>query len=177
MANGHGGARDGAGRKSKAEIYKSEIQTFNDACARSLAQRFDALDALAEGAERTEERYELALSLMVDDTKTNPSGAVVKIKRQLFPQAGPDEMRLVERKVITLEPDRAANEYLVDRVMGKPVQQVDLPEESNVGGALLEAFGGSLVKAYGNTGADDNRADDDRDDHRSAAAEGTEAGG
>ncbi len=167
MANGHGGARDGAGRKSKAEVYKSEIQTFNDACAQSLRQRFDALDALAEGAERTEERYELALSLTVDDTEMNPSGVVVKIKRQLFPHAGPDEMKLVERKVVTLEPDRAANEYLVDRVMGKPVQQVDLPEDSNVGGALLETFGGSLVKAYGDDGIDDG----------GAAPEGAAAGG
>ena len=126
MSNGHGGARPGAGRKTKAELYESESRAFNDACAAGLMDRLRALERIAEGAERVEERYELALGIVVDDHETNPSGVIVKVKRQLFPDAGEDEMVLVERKVITLEPDRGANEYLANRILGKPTQAIEL---------------------------------------------------
>ena len=127
MANGHGGAREGAGRTAKAVKYGTEIT----ATERYIADRLEELRlnefALATGgAVRTEECWELALGIVVDSHETNPSGVIVKTKKQLFPDAKQDDMVLVSKKVITPEPDRAAIEYLIDRILGKPTQAMEL---------------------------------------------------
>ncbi len=127
MANGHGGARPGAGRPAKADKYEPEIT----ATERKIADRLPELlerefDLATGGAERVECLYELALGITVDSHAENPSGVVVKVKKQLFPHAEPDEMVLVSRKVITPEPDRAAIEYLIDRILGKPTASVEM---------------------------------------------------
>lgn len=143
MANGHGGTREGAGRPAKAVTYEPEITTAERTIADHLPELVDHELALATGgAERVEEMYELALGIVVEDTRENPSGTVVKIKRQLFPQAAPDEMVLVSKKVITPEPDRAAIEYLIDRILGKPVQSTEVTGKD---GGPLEIDDASLT--------------------------------
>ena len=123
----HGGARPGAGRKPKAEKYEPEISAAERRIADRLPELLEHEFALATGgAERVESLHELALSIVVDSHETNPSGVIVKTKKQLFPNAAPGEMVLVSRKVITSEPARAAIEYLVDRILGKPTQAVEL---------------------------------------------------
>jgi glucose dehydrogenase len=46
-------------------------------------------------------------------------------------------------------PDRKANEYLVDRVAGRPVAAVEGEINHNAGDSLIAAFGASVAKIYG----------------------------
>lgn len=150
MANGHGGPRPGAGRPAKAEKYGGQIAAAEDHIADRLPELLEREFALATGgAERVERVYELALGILIDDTALNPSGTVVKIKRQLFPNAQPDALVLVSEKRVTPEPDRAAIEYLIDRILGKPTASIEAEVKTDMGDAFLTAFGGALTKIYG----------------------------
>lgn len=127
---GRGGKRAGAGRKTKEATKLRE--DFNAATNQTLIgwlpDLLKNLKKLADGGfERVEEKFE--------------ADPVV-----------PGLMVLVERKREVAEPDRAANEYLVNRLLGRPKQAV---EHSGPDGAPM-AFESVVAKFYGaRSSADD----------------------
>jgi hypothetical protein len=119
MAGTNGGARPGAGRKSKAEQHKGAITRAEKRIADRLPELIDNMFALAEGVAVQE----------VDD------------KGQV--------------KVFTRPPDRQANEYLINRIMGKPTERLE--QSGPEGSAIpLQVFASDLKRAYGD---DDGSAD------------------
>lgn len=90
----HGGARQGAGRRAKAEVHRDSIRVAEGKIRDRLPDIVDWLMALAEGVQ-------------VEDTDL--TGRAVVYRKP---------------------PDRAACEYLMDRIMGKPTQPVELRERA-----------------------------------------------
>jgi hypothetical protein len=90
MAGPNGGARPGAGRKPKAQVYESEITKADRRIAKNLVRYIENMEQLADG-------------LMLEETDT----------------------RTGRTRVYTTAPDRQANEYLINRIMGKPTERVD----------------------------------------------------
>jgi hypothetical protein len=116
MAGQNGGARPGAGRKRKATKYETAIQKAEKQLADTLPALIDNLTILANGGyERIEEEWV-------------PAGLVTvgagEHWRLAFPNEDPDKLVMVKRKSSIADKDRSANTYLVDRVMGKPIQKV-----------------------------------------------------
>lgn len=106
----HGGKRVGAGRKrAEAKTLRAEILAE---CDKLICDNLSKLIAnmlkLANGGyERVEEKWQPAEG---ESLEVNP------------------RMTLVERKVSTAEPDRFANVYLIDRILGRPRQSVEVVE-------------------------------------------------
>jgi hypothetical protein len=86
VANGHGGARPGAGKKPTRELYASKVRQAEKRIADRLPDIADAL---------------LRRALGVSVQTVDKDGGVV---------------------VYTEPPDVKAAAYLLDRIMGKPVQ-------------------------------------------------------
>src|SRR5262245_37492327 len=117
MANGHGGARAGAGRPRKAEKYASQIAQAEDRIADRLSERVEKLEYLANGGyEQIEEEYLPAGLIFVG------SGEWATLA---FPDLPPEQLVCVKRKRSVAAPDRAANIYLIDRIAGKPTARVE----------------------------------------------------
>ena len=161
MANGHGGARPGAGRKTKAEKYGSKMDAGDAFVARNLLKYYGNLDKLADGGvELVKETWKAACTVLVDDLAKEPlTGEIVidnrgkptKIHASAFPDLDPDTLVLVTRTVERTEPNVIANQYLIDRLQGKPTASVEAEIKSDVGDALINAFGGALTKIYGSS--------------------------
>lgn len=158
MANGHGGARAGAGRKSRAEKYGAKMDAGDKFVAERLLKFYKNLETLADGgAERVREVWKPAGMVLVDDVVKDAGGLIVtdgrgkptKTHSSAFPDLDPETLVLVERRVEIVEADRAANEYLIDRLQGRPTASVEAEITTDLGGALIEAFGGALTKIYG----------------------------
>jgi hypothetical protein len=131
---GRGGARPGAGRKPKAETHETAIAGAEKRLADRLPVTIGTLEELADGGLQTvEEIYEPAGTIFVDATETVIDGKgnprPVRVKVPAFPDLDPAEMVLVKRVVSHLAPDRAANIYLADRIMGKPKERHELSGE------------------------------------------------
>lgn len=90
MAANHGGARPGAGRKPKADLFATPIRRAEKRIADRLPFLVDKLMELSEG-------------VLVEGTRMDGSPYVYRTP-----------------------PDRQAATYLVDRIMGKPAQSVDI---------------------------------------------------
>jgi hypothetical protein len=88
MANGHGGARPGAGRKRKAEKFEGEVAAAERRIADRLPRLIDNLFKLADG---------------------------VAVERETR-----DGVEVFESP-----PDRDANKYLIDRILGRPTERVE----------------------------------------------------
>jgi hypothetical protein len=119
-----GGPRPGSGRKPKAtRLVVSDVNRLTrDQVEEWLPKLLSNLKILADGGfERVEEKF-----------SRNQAGDLV----------------LIERKVSIAEPDRAANEYLINRLLGKPTerQEVSGPE----GNAIPLVFEQAIMKIYGN---------------------------
>jgi hypothetical protein len=126
VANGHGGARPGAGRKTRAERFARPIASAERQIADKLSELVQTeLQLALEGGERVEERYAAAGTVLIEDVIEPPEGRPVKVKRPAFPDKPADELVLVERKVTTLGPDRQAVEYSIDRILGKPMVAIE----------------------------------------------------
>lgn len=115
-----GGPRPGSGRPTKdvtklrAEIVAETEKVICDA----LPQLIKNMIILANGGyERVEEKW------------TPRDIEVVVVPKGSTPP--PPELILTERKVSIAEPDRGANQYLIDRILGKPKQQVDVNDVTN----------------------------------------------
>lgn len=125
---GNGGARPGAGRKRKDEKHETAIAQAEGRIVDRLPHIIDNMFHLAMGGyERVEEQYAPAGSLYV---------GYGEHQTPMYPDKPDDELVLIKRVVSFADKDRAANVYLIDRIMGKPTQQTELS------GSL------SLVKGY-----------------------------
>lgn len=100
-----GGARPGAGRKRKAEIYHFPIKDAEGRISERLPKYIDLLDELAHG---------------------------VRVQAQTE-DGSP--------YVYTTPPNRQAIEYLINRVMGKPVERKEQGDPGEfVGVKVLKGF-------------------------------------
>lgn len=149
MANGWGGARANAGRKKKAEIFASEIAAAERRVADRLPRLLANLEQLADGGyEQVTETYEPAGLIQITKEVITKDGTV-SVKELAFPELPPDELVCVRRTRTVAAPDRAANVYLVDRILGRPVAAVEADVEVNAGEELRSVFAGVVAKIYG----------------------------
>jgi hypothetical protein len=120
---GHGGARPRAGRKPKRTKYQLTVVEAEDKIVDHLPEIVDNLIALANGGyERMEYEYQAA-GAFTHQVK-DEDGTVRTVLT--FPDKKPDEMILIRKKKTFADKDRAANTYLVDRILGKPTQKQDI---------------------------------------------------
>ncbi len=132
---GSGGSRPGAGRKAKAEKYKQPINRAEKQIVDKLPERIEKLEYLADGGyQRVKEKYQPAGLVFREEQTVDDQGRSSTVKVPAFPDLDPTDMVLVERTSETAEPDRAANIYLVDRIMGKPTVRQEITGED--GGAI-----------------------------------------
>lgn len=107
-----------AGRPRKADQYAGEIASGERRIADRLPDLIDNMFVLANGGyERVEEQWAPAGSLYVG------SGDSL---RRMYPDKPGDEMVLVRRVLSIADKDRAANQYLIDRIMGKPTERQEM---------------------------------------------------
>lgn len=129
MANGHGGARAGSGRKRISERYASQVEAFHDRAAADLDTRYQALAFLADGGfEEVEELWEPAGLVTIQKTLETADG-VIRVSELAFPHLSPEQLVCVQRKKKIAAPDRKANEYLIDRVAGRPTQAIEVDSD------------------------------------------------
>jgi hypothetical protein len=95
MANGHGGARPGAGRKARADKHAGQIAAAEQKIADRLPDLVENLLILASGA-------------WVQGDKCDDQGKPL---------------------VYLTPPDRSANVYLLDRILGKPTNRCEVSGE------------------------------------------------
>ncbi len=113
----HGGSRPGSGRKRKADKFAKPIAAAEQRIVDHLPQLIDNMLELANGGyEQVEEKWLPAALVTVG------SG---EYELPAFPDKPGDELVLVERKTSIADRDRAANQYLIDRIMGKPTERVE----------------------------------------------------
>jgi hypothetical protein len=133
-----GGSRPGAGRPRKNDRNQTPVADAEKRCADRLPRTFDNLEQLADGEAiqlEAEDTWQAAGTVVIQVGLFDDEGQAIidekgkpKLTRKLaFPDRDPEELVLVkrERKKIEYPPDRQANEYLADRVMGKPRQSVE----------------------------------------------------
>jgi len=129
-----------AGRPRKAEKYAAPIAAFEDRAADSLPERYEALTLLAEGGfEQIEEIWEPAGLIYVGSGES---------RSLAFPNLPPEQLVCVRRVRSIAAPDRAANIYLVDRILGKPTAEIDAKVDVPEDGALA-GFLAAVTKIYG----------------------------
>lgn len=140
MANGHGGARAGAGRKPNNEKYKLQITALSDRIAGSLDDRYDALDLLARGGfEQITESWEPAGLIEVTKQVVTNDGTV-NVRELAFPHLDPEQLVCVRRTRSFAAPDRKANEYLINRIAGTPTQHIEADLDGD--GPLFKVYVG-----------------------------------
>jgi hypothetical protein len=123
---GSGGARPGAGRKRKADQFAGAIARAEKKIADRLPELVDNMLILANGGyERVEEQWAPAGSLWIG------SG---EFQRRMYPDRDPNELVLVKRTVSIADRDRQANEYLINRILGKPIERQEI---GGVDGGLI----------------------------------------
>lgn len=149
MGNGHGGKRAGAGRPRKAEQYAAQIAAAEARIADRLLERVDALEFLAKGGYEEVEEVQRPAGLIQITEEVITSDGTVNVKRLAFPDLDPTTLVTVEKKKRIAAPDRRANEYLLDRILGKPTQAIEGDIEHNVSDDLVAAFGAAVAKIYG----------------------------
>lgn len=140
-----GGARVGAGRKPRAEKFARPIAAAEKRIADRLPELVDNLLLLAAGGiEQVEERYEPAGLVQVDDyeevQREGRRSRQHKVKRPAYPKAPAEQMVLVERRVTHTLPDRAALQYLIDRILGRTTSRMVTDVTS--GGEPLKLYAG-----------------------------------
>jgi len=139
MANGHGGARAGAGRKPNNEKYKLQITALSDQIAASLLDRYEALDLLARGGfEEISETWEPAGLIFRDEVLPDDDGKLIRTRVLAFPDLGPTDLVCIRRVRSVAAPDRRANEYLINRIAGTPTQHLEADVDSD--GPLFKVY-------------------------------------
>jgi hypothetical protein len=110
------------GRPKKSEKHAGAVAKAEKQIADRLPSLIENMLHLAYGGyERVEEQWAPAGSLFIGTGKD---------AMPMYPDKDTDEMVLVKRTVSIADKDRAANQYLIDRIMGKPTerQEVSGPE-------------------------------------------------
>lgn len=156
MANGHGGARPGAGRKRNSEKYAEAIAAISDRIAADFDDRYTALQMIADGGfEQITETWEPAGLIEREEVDFDVKGQAIRRKVPAFPDLPPDQLVCIRRTRSIAAPDRQANQYLIDRLAGRPTQAIDAEVEHNAGESLIAAFGAAVAKIYGSEGEED----------------------
>jgi hypothetical protein len=123
------GQPGGPGRPRKKDKYSGAVTKAESRIVDRLPELIDNMFYLATGGyERVEEQWAPAGSLWVG------SG---EFARRMYPEAEADELVLVKRTVTVADKDRAANIYLIDRIMGKPIER---KEHTGADGGPIEAL-------------------------------------
>lgn len=137
------------GRPKRSEKYAEQIGSLEDQIAASLPARYAALDLLAAGGfEEISETWEPAGLVYRDDVIAGDDGKAQRIRVLAFPDKPADELVCVRRTRSIAAPDRKANEYLINRIAGTPVQQIE-GEINTPAGGVLDRFLESVAKIYG----------------------------
>ena len=112
---GHSG---GPGRPKKADKFAAPVARAEKQIADKLPSLIENMLHLANGGyERVEEQWAPAGSLYIGSGKDATA---------MYPDKDPDELVLIKRTVSIADKDRAANQYLIDRIMGKPVDRKEV---------------------------------------------------
>lgn len=127
-----GGRRPGAGRKPKLTKNETAIQYAEKQIRDQLPEILHEQIRLALGG------------FQIVDEKWLPAGLVTtgsgEAEMPAFPGKSAEELVLVERRVSTALPDRTAGQYLINRIMGTPVQRQkdeDAKDKISVLGSLI----------------------------------------
>lgn len=134
MAASHGGPRPGAGRKAKRIKFSGQVGKLDKKLAAHQEKAADNLIFLANGGhDRGYEVWKPAGTVQITETEvveTEHGPRVLRTLRPAFPDIK-DQAQLVcvFRKVEIAEPDRAANEYIIDRIAGRPSQMEEAEDE------------------------------------------------
>lgn len=116
-----GGARPGAGRPRKTEKYEQPVNAAEQKIVDKLPKLVDNLLKLANGGyQQVTVQFEPAGLVMVGSGENETLA---------FPHLPPEQMVEVKRTVTRAAPDRAANQYLIDRIAGKPTAAVEIEQE------------------------------------------------
>jgi hypothetical protein len=108
----------GPGRRPKAIKFARPIARAEKQIADRLPELIDNLFVLASGGyERVEEEWQPAGLVYVG------SG---EFARRAFPELEPDVLVMVKRKSSIADRDRQANEYLINRILGKPIERAEI---------------------------------------------------
>lgn len=156
--SGRGGRRAGAGRKTAEQIKaRQDLNSAVDGVIGEMALDLVAnLKRLADGGyKRVTVTEEPAASItrvdVVRDKDGNPTfdarGNPVTAEQPAYPDAKAGEMVVTKRVVEVADGDRAANEYLLNRRLGKPKQAVELSGPD--GSAIPVSIEAALDKVYG----------------------------
>ena len=162
-----GGKRVGAGPKTKAAtLARQDLNAAVDGLITDMAlDLVGNLKRLADGGyKRVTVTEEPAATItrvdVVRDKDGNPQfdarGNPVTAEQPAFPDAKADEMVVTKRVVEVADGDRAANEYLLNRRLGKPKQAVELSGPD--GGAIPMSMESAIDKIYGEVGDDGDDA-------------------
>jgi hypothetical protein len=139
MANGHGGARNGAGRKPKRDKYTPQITGLEDGIADRLPQLLANMLLLANGGyEQISETYEPAGLIQITKETITKEGGSVNMRELAFPHLDPEQLVCVRRIRTFAAPDRKANEYLINRIAGTPTQHIEADVDSD--GPLFKVY-------------------------------------
>lgn len=138
-----------AGRPRRAEKYAAAIGSLEDQLAASLPARYAALDLLAAGGfEEITETWEPAGLIYRDDVTTGDDGKLQRTRVLAFPDKPADELVCIRRTRSIAAPDRRANEYMINRILGTPVQQIEGAIDTPEGGTLDRLLE-SVARIYG----------------------------
>lgn len=137
-----GGARPGSGRKPATARHKGAILKAEKRIAAKLPDRIEDLEFLAHGGydEGTEVWEPAGLqTITLSRTQLGPDGKEYTISETVpaFPDLPATDLVLVRRTKAIAAPDRAANIYLADRIMGKPVAFHDLDPQGTGAGLAV----------------------------------------
>jgi prolyl oligopeptidase PreP (S9A serine peptidase family) len=123
---GRGGPRPNSGRKPLREKYNSAITKAEKVFAGHQEKAALNIVQLADGGVARVEVIEKAAGTIMEDVfETGEDGRIRKMRRRVFPDLDPEQMIEVERRTVTLPPDLDANEYIIDRLHGKPATVVE----------------------------------------------------
>lgn len=117
--------------KRKVDLYAAQKQAANNAAAEQLVHYVHNLQVLADGGmEQVDEEWVPAGLILIDaqdedDGLLAAAGVNTRHMRRpkkvlAFPDLPADQMVLVKRKRTVMAPDRSANIYLLDRIIGRP---------------------------------------------------------
>ena len=85
---------------------------------------------------------------LVTEPMTDDKGRPIVVEEPLFPHLPPDELVVVSHASEVAEPDRAANEYLINCLRGKP-HTAEAPLKGEALSALPSILEKALERAYG----------------------------
>lgn len=102
----------GPGRPRKKDKFSGQIAAAEQQIVDRLPALITNLQTLADGGyERVEEQWVPARLVTIG------AGELA------FPNLPPDQLVCVKRTVTIADRDRASNQYLIDRIMGKPTER------------------------------------------------------